>query len=202
MLKYLKYRMACDITFGLFMIVWVALRHVVYLSICYSILRDVPQQIRFGCYWGSNANLKGPVDAPAGYAYLIEPFRDPEGLLCQTSGVTVTFLTMLLSLQVIFIIWFWMILNVAWRVITGSGAEDSRSDNEESDEEEVETAQEETLMEMNPLEEEVGVEELSFGARLGNSTRVFKKGSSTSSGVSLPHDRKELLGRIGCDKQT
>ena len=201
MLKYLGYRTACDVAFGVFIIAWFALRHVAYLAVCYSILVDVPQQIQFGCYWGSNAKLQGPIDAPAGYGYLIAPFRDPEGLLCQTTGVTVTFLTMLLSLQIIFLVWFWMILNLAWRVVTGNTADDPRSDNEDSEEDDIETESQEKLLKP-PVEEEVGVEDLVLGGRLTNSTKVFQKGPSSSSGVSLPHDRKELLGRIGCDKQS
>ena len=143
------------------------------------------------------------MDPPEGYSYLIEPFRDPEGLICQTMGVTVTFLSMLLLLQIIMIIWFGMILNVAWKVVTGKGSDDPRSDDEDEEEEiEEDVFKEKRHIKLPPVEEEVGVEELTFGGKRPNNTRVFRKGSGAASGVSLAHDRKELLGRIGCDKQT
>ena len=206
MLKYLKYNTACDIAFGVFMVAWFALRHVAYLAICYSVFVDIPRHTPFGCYWGSNGDIKGPVDVPAGYGYLIEPFRNPTGLICQTTGVNLTFLSMLLLLQIILLIWFWMIINVAWKVVTGRGAEDSRSDDEGEEEEDEKEEQVmhggwEESANLEPLEEEVGVEDLSLNGKRNNATRVFKMGSSASSGVSLSHDRKELLGRIGCDKQ-
>jgi very-long-chain ceramide synthase len=180
------------------MVSWFLLRHCLYLAICWSIVVDVPEQIKFGCYWGSNANLQGPIEAPEGYSYLLEPFRNPEGLICQTYGVTKTFLSMLLLLQLLLVMWFWMIINVAYKVLRGLSAEDSRSDDEEEETEEEEA----DPSEKHPVEEEVGVEDLHLGGRKTNSNRVFKKSSSSSSGVSLPHDRKELLGRIGCDKPT
>ena len=202
MLKYLGYTTAPDVAFGIFMFTWVALRHVAYLAVCYSILIDVPKQIQFGCYWGSNANLQGPVDPPDGYGYLLEPFLNPEGLLCQTTGVTVTFLSMLLLLQIILLIWFGMILNLAWKVVSGNAIGDPRSDTEEEDETAIQfdCSLKEDKMPL-PIEEEVGVEDLSLKSRLSKPNRVFRKVPGTSSGVSLSHDRKELLGRIGCDKQ-
>lgn len=92
-----------------------------------------------------------------------------------------------------------MIVNVAIRVLRGAGADDVRSDDEgdEVDEDEEEYVYEEA----QALEEEVGVEELdlkSWERRSG-----VKRTASTATGVSLPShsDRKELLGRIGCEKQ-
>ena len=165
------------------MLSWFLLRHIAYMAVCWSVFVDLPREIKWGCYWGSN-----------GKGYLIEPFRDPEGLVCQTTGVIVTFLTMLLSLQVLLLIWFGMIVNVAWKVVTGAGAEDTRSDDEEELEEKAQT---ENLL---PTKEVVCVEDLHLGARLSNSPKAFRKGPSAASGVSLGHDRKDLLGRIGCDK--
>jgi acyl-CoA-dependent ceramide synthase len=50
-----------------------------------------------------------------------------------------------------------------------------------------------------PYEEEVGVESINLKGRTSNLSRYKKSTSAT--GVSLPghSDRKELLGRIGCD---
>lgn len=43
----------------------------------------------------------------------------------------IAFCSMLVALQVIQIIWFWMICRIAWRVVMGGGASDDRSDDEE-----------------------------------------------------------------------
>lgn len=85
----------------------------------------------------------------------------------------------------------------------GSGSDDPRSDGEEDEEDKgvVQAFEANKKLHVYPLEEEVGVDELKVGGNRSNPTRVFKKGSINSSGVSLPHDRKELLRRIGCDKQ-
>lgn len=78
-----------------------------------------------------------------------------------------------------------MVVQVAIRVIRGVGADYTRSDDEGGDEQ----------------VEEVGVEAIDLKAwerRAG-----VNKRTASSSGVSLPghSDRKELLGRIGCEKQ-
>jgi acyl-CoA-dependent ceramide synthase len=105
------------------------------------------------------------------------------------------FLSYLLFLQVMMIMWFALIIRVAMRVLQGDSAEDLRSDAEgEEEESEYEKAQ--------PFEEEVGVEAIDLkGWERRSST---KRAATSSSGVSLPghsSDRKELLNRIGCEKQ-
>ena len=102
-----------------------------------------------------------------------------------------------------------MIVRVAINVLKGGEADDVRSDDEgDADEEEEMTeklmfAMEEQLEEFDepqPFEEEVGVEAINLKGRTSN-TR-YRKSTGHASGVSLPghSDRKELLGRIGCDK--
>jgi very-long-chain ceramide synthase len=56
--------------------------------------------------------------------------------------------------------------------------------------------------EAQPLEEEVGVEEIDL-KNWERRTGVKRHQATATTGVSLPghSDRKELLGRIGCDKQ-
>lgn len=108
------------------------------------------------------------------------------------------FLGLLVTLQAVCIVWFAMIVNVAIRVLKGAGADDVRSDDEGD---EYEEEDEFVYEEAQPLEEEVGVEELdlkSWERRTG-----VKRAVSSATGVSLPghSDRKELLGRIGCEKQ-
>ena len=114
---------------------------------------------------------------------------------------------MLLSLQVIMLVWFTMIMKVAIKVIRGGEAVDSRSDDEGDDEEEDDVhsgrndvRKHEPYVEAPLFEEEVGVESLSLCASRAIPGRRLRKGGGTASGVTLPHDRKELLGRIGCDK--
>ncbi|CAI4211212.1 unnamed protein product [Parascedosporium putredinis] len=118
------------------------------------------------------------------------------GRICFTSTVMRSFLGSLLALQVLTIMWFLLIVRVAVRVVSGGSADDIRSDDEGENEEE-DDAEEEVV---EALEEEVGVEDID----LKNwERRAGVKRTATTSGVSLPghSDRKELLGRIGCEKQ-
>ena len=199
--------------FGVFMVIWFLTRHLAYLAVCYSIFRDYLNVVTFGCFKGSNANCSGPFPPPEGHGYLLMPFVDPEGLACQTKTTTALFVFMLLFLQGLLVIWFGMIIGVAYRVLSGKGAEDSRSDDEGDDEEDEVDEKEDELpahathkplkfIEVSALiEEEVGVEDLSpSNGKLSRPGRRYKKSGGASSGVTLPHDRKELLGRIGCDK--
>lgn len=180
------------------MVSWFVARHVFYIMVCWSIYADsldiVPPK---GCFKGPSDALVGPFEAPAGYSYLMEPFINPTGTVCYNMTVKWAFLTPLLMLQAITIFWFTMIVRVAIKVIGGGGAEDTRSDDEADEEED-----EEELIyeEIQPLEQEVGVEDLDLK---GWERRTGLKKQASASGVSLPghSDRKELLGRIGCEKQ-
>ena len=206
MLKYLKYQLACDIAFGLFMVVWIISRHMVYIAVLYSIVYHVPEEMPYGCYKGTNTNLEGPIQQEVTYRELLVPFKDPRGIICYNGTVWTIFFGMLLFLQAILLLWFAMIVRVASKVIRGQEAEDSRSD-DESEESEEESKIKKTnggshneYLNLPPLEEEVGVESINLGTRRSSPARVFRKSGAASSGVTLPHDRKELLGRIGCDK--
>ncbi|POR38402.1 TRAM/LAG1/CLN8 domain-like protein [Tolypocladium paradoxum] len=193
-LKYTGYNKLCDIAFGIFMVSWFVARHICYIMVCWSVYAHTPSIMPSGCFRGPNSNLIGPEDPPAGLSYLVEPFINSTGRVCYNGIVKWAFLTPLLLLQVITIIWFTMIVRVAIKVIRGDGAEDTRSDDEAEDEDEF------IYEEAQPLEEEVGVEALDLKS-WERRTGVKRQGSS--SGVSLPghSDRKELLGRIGCEKQ-
>ncbi|KAI9676122.1 MAG: sphingosine N-acyltransferase lag1 [Caeruleum heppii] len=204
MLKYLHFQLACDIAFGIFMLTWFIARHVLYLMVCWSVYADIPDVIRYGCYSGKTGKIRGPFPAPNRFSHLWQPFRDPEGLVCWDNQIKWGFLTMLLALQVITLIWFGMIMRVAWRVVKGGTAEDSRSDDEGEDDEmmdESEPSPYQVGVSVPPLEEEVGVEAIHLRGRTSPSRRL-RKGVGSASGVTLPghSDRKELLGRIGCDK--
>lgn len=127
--------------------------------------------------------------------------------MCWNNGIKWGFLSTLLFLQGITLLWFSMILKVAVSVLRGKRADDVRSDDEGENEEELEDEEISTKAERLddgeplPFEEEVGVEAINLKGRTSNASR-YRKSTSSSSGVSLAghSDRKELLGRIGCDK--
>lgn len=199
-LKYMGFCNACDVGFGLFMLSWFVCRHIFMNMVCWSIYKDVPSVMTYGCFKGSQENLEGPFEQPEGYSFYLQPLLKSNGLLCHNDTIRLTFLGLLLTLQAICIFWFAMIINVAVRVLRGAGADDVRSD-DEGDEEEEEDEMEFVYEEAQAFEEEVGVEELdlkSWERRSG-----VKRTTTSSSGVSLPghSDRKELLNRIGCEKQ-
>ena len=203
----MKFQLACDIAFVVFVIVWFVSRHVLYLVVCYSIYADIPKAITYGCYWGSNKSLQGPIDPPDRFGHLFQPFLNPEGLVCWDSRIAAIFLSMLLFLQVILSIWLSMIIKVAYKVIQGEEADDIRSDDEEEKEGTKEIAPSRAdvngnnaYIEVSPLEEEVGVESINLTKRSSKRLGRPRKSGVTASGVTLPSDRKELLGRIGCDK--
>ena len=207
-LKYLGFTTVCDILFGVFMVTWIAARHVIYLMVCWSIYADIPNEIEYGCYRGKNGAITGPFPAPDGFGHLLEPFRDPEGIVCWNNGIKWGFLSALLFLQGITLLWFSMIVKVAINVLRGGEADDSRSDDEGDaeedlkDEEDLKQSQPLLQAELPPFEEEVGVEAINLKGRTSNASR-YRKSAGTSSGVSIAghsSDRKELLGRIGCDK--
>lgn len=179
------------------MLSWVLARHVFYIMVCWSIYAHTPEILTTGCFRGTNDKLVGPVDPPEGWYYLVEPLFNSTGHVCYNRTVKWAFLTPLLLLQGITIAWFTMIVRVAIRVLRGDGAVDSRSDDEGEEEEEEE---EFIYEEARPLEEEVGAEALDLRSW---ERRSGLKRQASSSGVSLPghSDRKELLGRIGCEKQ-
>jgi acyl-CoA-dependent ceramide synthase len=211
--------------FGVFMLSWLVARHVLYLMVCYSVWAHTPDIMPTGCFRrGESGAVVGPLDPPTdrGVTYLLEPLWDSEGLFCYNETVKWSFLSMLLFLQALTLIWFGMIVRVAVKVLKGSAAEDVRSDDEGEEEGEGEGEGEgveehgsvvdgpaeyqeggDAAAARPPLEQEVGVEELDLKGwerrqRQGVSTR-----RSATTGVSLPghSDRKELLGRIGCEKQ-
>lgn len=195
-LKYAGYTTLCDIMFGVFMLSWFVARHVFYIMICWSVFAHTPEIMPAGCFTGTNSDLKGPSPAPEGWGYLLEPYYDRTGRVCYNETVKWAFLGPLLLLQAITIVWFTMIIRVAMKVLRGDGAEDSRSDDEGESEEE----EEEEYIYTEALEEEVGADEIDFK---NWERRTGVKRQANSSGVSLPghSDRKELLGRIGCEKQ-
>ena len=190
------------------MVVWFVARHVLYLKIIFSIFQNVPGEVQYGCYSGGGNKIKGPFSVPDQKQYLFEPFRNPTGTICFDDDLKWGFVYTLLALQVLLVVWFVMIVRVAIRVLKGGGADDSRSDDEDEDED-LEEEQNPSLntptpnkhgklKPAEPYEEEVDVEEIT-SRKQRSPARRYRKGGGVSSGVTLQSDRKELLGRIGCD---
>jgi acyl-CoA-dependent ceramide synthase len=108
LLKYSGFQTSCDLMFGLFVIVWIALRHGLYNYIFYHTATKARDLMMSG--------------------------KCIEGVIqkrCWTDNVITIFLSLLGGLQIITIIWMYLIAKVAVKVITGAPAEDVRSDDEE-----------------------------------------------------------------------
>ncbi|KAI9711571.1 MAG: sphingosine N-acyltransferase lag1 [Bogoriella megaspora] len=220
-LKYLGFQTACDIAFGVFILVWILARHVFYLMICWSIHAHLPTTMLPGCYDSKTGEMTSTDGGNEVLRNLMQPFRDPGGEICFNEKIRLGFLGFLLALQVIMFLWLVMILKVAWSVLSGKPADDSRSDDEgdeveddiEDEKEAVAQMQKQSAWrasqsatakkkELRPKEEEVGVEGLNLAKRRASPVNSYRKSGGRTSGISIPghSDRKELLGRIGCDK--
>ena len=108
MLKYLNYTTACDVAFGAFLVSWFITRHMLFPLIIWSTYKDMLRYMPYG--W------------------------DPENNYYVTWGIWVGYLVLMSTLEVVQLVWFKAICAVAYRVITGQGAEDTRSDGEDDDE--------------------------------------------------------------------
>ncbi|KAH9912609.1 longevity assurance proteins LAG1/LAC1 [Epithele typhae] len=104
MLKYLGMRTLCDVMFITFMVSWFITRHVLF-----NIVIKVTWEV-----W-----------------YIVPRIWDPSRGHYLTKEIYLGFFTMLCTLQVIQLVWFGMICRVAYLVVSGKGAEDTRSDDEE-----------------------------------------------------------------------
>lgn len=134
MLKYTKRQTLCDIFFGIFILSWVIFRHILYMLVVYSVYSHPSIFMRVGTYSSHTGDfLTSEVTKPGIWANLLQPFIDPEGQICFHLGMKYAFLVPLLVLQGITIMWFVMICRVAWGVINGKPADDSRSDDEGED---------------------------------------------------------------------
>ncbi|CAG8506194.1 21865_t:CDS:2 [Cetraspora pellucida] len=105
MLKYLGFGVICDVLFGIFMVSWLVTRHYIYGHIIYSAWTEPQLYLEFK--WA------------------------PEEEYYFTKNVQRFFLFLFLTLQAIIIFWFYLISNVAYKVIKGDRAHDSRSSESE-----------------------------------------------------------------------
>ncbi|KAK0387658.1 hypothetical protein NLU13_3903 [Sarocladium strictum] len=196
-LKYCGFTTVCDVLFGFFLLTWFVARHVLHIMTVWSVYTDARDLIPPACWHGDAQNVTGPFDAPAGYWYMIEPFIKPNGIVCFTEPVRWSFIVPLVGLQILMVVWFTMAIRVAVKVVCGGSAEDVRSDAEDEDENETD---EFIYEEAAPLEQEVGVEEIDL-KNWERRSGVRRQGSSSGVSIHGHSDRKELLGRIGCEKQ-
>ncbi|KAF9226491.1 longevity-assurance protein [Gyrodon lividus] len=105
MLRYIAYYTLCDLTFIVFLISWFVTRHVLFVIVIKSFCVD-------------SIHLVSEMWAPERGNYISDLTHK-------------AFSVLLVSLQILQIIWFGMICRVAYRVLTGQGASDDRSDEEE-----------------------------------------------------------------------
>ncbi|KAJ5176397.1 uncharacterized protein N7482_002274 [Penicillium canariense] len=205
-LKYLKFQNACNVAFGVFMTVWFITRHVFYNMLWWSIYKNVPQQMSYGCYSGATAEMISTNGYPDSFAYLFGPFRGLENPICMNRTIKWIFLSFLLSIQLLSIVWLGMIVRVAYGVVYRGNAEDTRSDEED------EVEMDGTLA-TNGTARLAAKDGVSAAPVVVNDSapgldrrRSNGAGSMRARGRGrVPFDqsdRKALLGRIGCDKPT
>jgi len=208
MLKYTGFQTICDVAFGAFMVTWFLARHVAYMAVVWSLYSDSPSKVMdYGCYdttTGVQLTQDGGSEIMSNLLHAYTGGSEP---VCWNSNMRTVFLTLLLALQVLTCMWFAMIIRVAYSVIMGNGADDSRSDDEGDDEdldiENVRDFAEKTPEIQNAKEVEVGVEELRFVRKTSPKRKASRKSKSMSSGISIAGhgDKKEFLNRIGCDNR-
>lgn len=107
MLNYLHLQAICDATFALFLLSWLLTRHFLFGAIIWSVIYEAHEEIPY--IW----------DPPSGR------------MLTRTTHMS--FIVLLCSLETLICGWFYLICQVAYRVIMGKGAEDNRSSDEEEE---------------------------------------------------------------------
>jgi len=108
MLNYLQVGLIGDATFLVFVVSWIYTRHYILIRIIFFIYKYIPQDIQF--IW------------------------DPSRGYVASRWLFYSFLGLLTSLEIILIIWLYMIMKVLWKVVRGQPPEDTRSDSEDTDE--------------------------------------------------------------------
>lgn len=109
MLRYIDLSTLCDMIFTWFLVSWFVTRHVLYVFVVIRSTYSDPRR-------------------------LLQYEWAPERNIYFTKTAWTVFFSLLCALQVIQVVWFWMICRVAWRVVRGGNAADDRSDDGSSDE--------------------------------------------------------------------
>lgn len=170
-------------------------RHVIFPILCWSIYQNIPKVLPYGCYSGKTAEMISTNAYPDRVAHLFGPYLSDEGPFCMNMTVKWVFLSSLLFLLGLSLLWFTMIVKIAVNFIRSGNAEDSRSDDE--DEEEAENTEHEGS---ETTAERSSGSETSW--RRSNSAVRTRRVGGGPGRVLGDSDRKALLGRIGCDKPT
>lgn len=141
LLKYAGFSTLCDVMFVCFLISWLILRHGVYNYLFYHALTR-------------------SYDLMADQRCLPDNIGGQSQGICWTPTLFNIFFSLLGMLQIICLIWLLSILRVAYKVVTGNGAEDVRSDSEDSDiEEDQQEVSDSKDKEVDSEETEVEIEE-------------------------------------------
>lgn len=119
--KYFEWNRLCDATFIVFMLTWAVTRHGFFNYILKSAMTSAIELIPLQCYYDANGEL----------------------VRCFTPAVHWTLVFLLGVLQIITIFWFFMVLRVAYNVVRGNAATDTRSDDEDTEDEAEESKDEE-----------------------------------------------------------
>lgn len=199
--------------FGAFLVGWLITRHGFYMMVCWSIYKHVPEVMTYGCYDTPSETLltTDTSTVPFGDGVMtnvMKGWQDPQGVICLNKDMRWIFLYLLLGLQVILLLWFTMIVRVAYKVLSGKGAEEVRSEDEGEDTEEEEvTPVRTTSVTRNAsplpayLEEEVTADKL-YVSRRTSSSRSRRSGRTTGLHIPGHSDPKDILNRIGCETKT
>ena len=186
--------------FGVFMVSWFIARHVLYLITMWSIYAHMAEIIPLGCFHGSQDTLTGPTPLPErGSSHMLDPFWNPSGTICFGPRVQWGFLGALGFLQFLNLVWLVMIVQVALRVLAGRGADDVRSEDEGELDSERKVAGNERRDGASSRPKDIGVATgLKASPRV---TSTKKTAHSASVGSPRRSDQKQLLGRLGCERQ-
>lgn len=206
-LRYLDMQMACDCAFGLFVVTWIAARHVAYLGICWSIYAHVHEvTMPYGLYSISTGQRLSGEGGTNVLDSLLQPLLHPEAkTVVFNANIRWSFLALLGALQVITLAWLYMIMRVVIRVIRGQGADDTRSDDEGEEEDEIETGPAQPSEPITSpmgaekshfIEVETSTEDVSWPTRKVTANGK-RKAKGISSGLNLG-EHKDILNRIGC----
>lgn len=204
-LKYLKFQNACNVAFGVFMLTWFITRHILYNVLTWSIYKNVPAKMAYGCYSGVTAELTSTNGYPDAFEYMFGPFRSLENPICMNRTIKWIFLSFLLSLQGLSIVWFSMIVRVAYGVLSTGAAEDSRSDEEDevAANGQVTTNGSVRLAAKDNVSAAPIVNDSAPGLDRRRSNGAASVRARGRGRVPFDQsDRKALLGRIGCEKPT
>lgn len=137
---------------------------------------------------------------PDRWKHLFSPIQDIDGPICMNRTIKWIFLSYLLSLQFLSLIWFGMVVRVAVGVVYTGNAEDTRSDDEE--EEGVQTTTRVVAGKDPSIASSSTTDSSSADWRRSNGSATVRTRGRGRVRLADQSDRKALLGRIGCEKPT